>query len=326
MIIMRITALIVTYKRFGELFKCIGAINAQMDAKVAEIGIWDNDPESFFMSAFRNAEFTVENRPHADEGTRLYRITKQDSVSINYYVHSNNIGMAGALNRLMNIYSGQSNDFLWVMDDDGIPDSMCLFNLLKWSSKYQYLSPLVMDITGKDILSFALNKTKKPSDIINCAQNGIYLGHANPWNGLLLSTELVRKIGLPIKEYFIWGEEVEYQLRAAQITEIATCVDAIFYHPQERIVYKDKFCGVGFIEPEDLKRRAVFFCNQTHIFKKYNKTALVFFLLRYSFYYVLMKKLDIRNYVFFVKCYMSALLENRRIELVDNIQARLPSA
>ena len=35
-----------------------------------------------------------------------------------------------------------------------------------------------------------------------------------PFNGVLVTRELVERIGLPREEYFIWGDDHEYRLRA----------------------------------------------------------------------------------------------------------------
>ena len=34
-----------------------------------------------------------------------------------------------------------------------------------------------------------------------------------PWRGTLIKTEVIRKYGLPIKEFFIYGEDLEYAMR-----------------------------------------------------------------------------------------------------------------
>ena len=35
-----------------------------------------------------------------------------------------------------------------------------------------------------------------------------------PFNGVLVTRELVERIGLPREEFFIWGDDHEYRLRA----------------------------------------------------------------------------------------------------------------
>ena len=53
-----------------------------------------------------------------------------------------------------------------------------------------------------------------------------------PFNGVLVTRDLVERIGLPRAEFFIWGDDVEYLWRAnAAGARTATVVDAAVRHP-----------------------------------------------------------------------------------------------
>jgi rhamnopyranosyl-N-acetylglucosaminyl-diphospho-decaprenol beta-1,3/1,4-galactofuranosyltransferase len=53
-----------------------------------------------------------------------------------------------------------------------------------------------------------------------------------PFNGVLVTRALVEQIGLPRAEFFIWGDDHEYRLRAeAAGARIATVVGAHVRHP-----------------------------------------------------------------------------------------------
>jgi rhamnopyranosyl-N-acetylglucosaminyl-diphospho-decaprenol beta-1,3/1,4-galactofuranosyltransferase len=53
-----------------------------------------------------------------------------------------------------------------------------------------------------------------------------------PFNGVLVTRALVERIGYPRAEFFIWGDDHEYRLRAeAAGARIATVVDAVVRHP-----------------------------------------------------------------------------------------------
>jgi len=44
----------------------------------------------------------------------------------------------------------------------------------------------------------------------------------------------LKKISFPLKEYFIWGDDMEYTARMKNYgVEIASIVDAYFYHPKD---------------------------------------------------------------------------------------------
>ena len=49
---------------------------------------------------------------------------------------------------------------------------------------------------------------------------------------MLVTRELVERIGVPRAEFFIWGDDVEYLWRAQEAgARIATVVDAVVHHP-----------------------------------------------------------------------------------------------
>ena len=64
------------------------------------------------------------------------------------------------------------------------------------------------------------------------ADDGLIQGVLIPFNGVLVTRELVERIGYPRAEFFIWGDDVEYLWRAeAAGARIATVVAAHVLHP-----------------------------------------------------------------------------------------------
>jgi rhamnopyranosyl-N-acetylglucosaminyl-diphospho-decaprenol beta-1,3/1,4-galactofuranosyltransferase len=70
------------------------------------------------------------------------------------------------------------------------------------------------------------------ADVRSAARDGRIDDIVIPFNGVLVTRELVERIGLPRAEYFIWGDDHEYRLRAeAAGARIATVVGAQVRHP-----------------------------------------------------------------------------------------------
>ena len=64
------------------------------------------------------------------------------------------------------------------------------------------------------------------------ARDGLVEDVVIPFNGVLVTRDLVERIGLPREEFFIWGDDVEYLWRARRAgARVATVVDAHFLHP-----------------------------------------------------------------------------------------------
>jgi rhamnopyranosyl-N-acetylglucosaminyl-diphospho-decaprenol beta-1,3/1,4-galactofuranosyltransferase len=70
------------------------------------------------------------------------------------------------------------------------------------------------------------------ADVRAAATDGVIRDIVIPFNGVLLTRSLVQRIGLPRAEFFIWGDDHEYRLRAEHSgARIATVVYATVRHP-----------------------------------------------------------------------------------------------
>ena len=77
-----------------------------------------------------------------------------------------------------------------------------------------------------------------------------------PFNGVLVTRELVDRIGLPREEFFIWGDDVEYLWRASEAgARVATVVGARVLHPSVGELGTPMMCGRTTYNhsPSDLK-------------------------------------------------------------------------
>jgi GT2 family glycosyltransferase len=143
-------------------------------------------------------------------------------------------------------------DYVWIMDDDGYPDEKCLENLISSPTRKTYgpdivLASMVINPDNKNELSFHLPdlrsrhikvfdhysvQTDKVADVLTFKDKNGY-----PWafffNSVLLPTPVIKKVGLPKKELFIWGDEVEYFYRIKKLgVKIYMIPQSIFFHPK----------------------------------------------------------------------------------------------
>lgn len=143
-----------------------------------------------------------------------------------------------------------SYHYAWLMDDDGYPDPHCLENLIAKSDQLDMLGPVVLDDVEKTLLSFTTrisgtNKILRTLKDFVC----IYPDHCRniifPFNGTLIPISLIKNIGYPREEYFIWGDEVEYIFRARSYNYTAGTVScARFYHPRSKLTGVPMFFGL----------------------------------------------------------------------------------
>ena len=119
------------------------------------------------------------------------------------------------------------------------------------------------------MLSFKIGDAYTVDDALKMAENGLIANAANPFNGTLVSRELVAEIGYPNKEFFIKGDEVDYKQRAFEVEAyVVTVADARYIHPRPE-TYEREVLGIKvpfFVEAPWKEYYAA--RNFTHMYKK----------------------------------------------------------
>lgn len=286
----KICAVVVTYNRKGLLINCLNAIN-QQTYKPHTVLIVDN------ASTDGTKDFVVENE--------YYNIEK-NGINYKYLLLPNNQGGAGGFyNGMKTAYESKEHfDAVWVMDDDGCPKENCLRELQKHLNQSSFISPLVCDIDNHSDMAFATLEVTNVEKVRALFPSGVIENHANPFNGILFKRNLLSKIGFPKKEMFIWGDEEEYQARAAHygFTPI-TVLSAIHFHPKDRLeFYKDIFGKRKIIFVSSKLRNYCKYRNHAYVLYKYaNKKSLTFFIVDYILYFIFKRRCDLKNLFFYME-------------------------
>lgn len=215
----KIACIIVTYNRKELLLRCLNAVK-QQSYKPQTVYIIDN------ASTDGTGDLLVVSG---------YMNQNIDGVNYKYIKCNKNTGGAGGFHiGMKTAFYEEYFDGLWVMDDDGEPAANCLKELVSFLGTRDYIAPLVLSDVDRTTCSFIPNTTY--ADFCQKANaKGIVDGWASPFNGILYSHKLVKKIGFPKKEMFIWGDEINYQLRAENAGfHRMTTIKAIHYHPIDR--------------------------------------------------------------------------------------------
>jgi rhamnopyranosyl-N-acetylglucosaminyl-diphospho-decaprenol beta-1,3/1,4-galactofuranosyltransferase len=148
-----------------------------------------------------------------------------------------NSGGAGGFHDGLRWAVERGADLVWLMDDDGLPEPDCLARLLEHED-LDFWGPVVVDEGAPDRLVFPIRlpggtrTVREMADVRAAATDGLIRDVVIPFNGVLVTRELVDRIGLPRAEFFIWGDDVEYLFRAKEAgARTATVVEAAVRHP-----------------------------------------------------------------------------------------------
>lgn len=216
---MSFAGVVVTYNRKEELVK---NINAVLDQK---------KPFDCF--------YIIDNC--STDGT--YDFLEENGVfnhkNIKFIKLYDNIGGAGGFYTGLKKAYDDGYDYICLMDDDGRPINQDTFSILYEAAvkihnenEKLMINSLVVCEESCNELSFGIGGMKTRSEIVEASTDGQYWGLINPFNGTLISRELIDEIGFVNKEFFIRGDEVDFQSRATKAgAYISTVVDSIYYHP-----------------------------------------------------------------------------------------------
>jgi rhamnopyranosyl-N-acetylglucosaminyl-diphospho-decaprenol beta-1,3/1,4-galactofuranosyltransferase len=150
-----------------------------------------------------------------------------------------NLGGAGGFSAGLRRAVGEhAADVVWLMDDDGVPAAGCLEALEPHMLTHDFVGPAVLAKDDPDRLCFPIRLPGTATVVHDmtalrgAATDAVLEEVVIPFNGVLLTRELVERIGLPREEFFIWGDDVEYLWRARRAgARVATVVDAHLLHP-----------------------------------------------------------------------------------------------
>lgn len=204
-------------------------------------------------------------------------------------------------------------DAFWMMDDDGLPKSDCLEHLIEFLHKHDYVSPIVYSRINKNELVAPIDGDVSPSQIQNKYGKGkMIFGYCNPFNGGLFSRKLVKIVGFPKKELFIYGDEMNYHQRCLMCGFVPVAVpSAIHFHPPFDVNGTQKFGVVNF-KPT----KVAMYCQwRNNIYNKkirFKQTPIVSVAKIINYYLVhnyffLFKKLSIKWLLIFHKAFFAGL-------------------
>ncbi|MFT4010982.1 MAG: glycosyltransferase family 2 protein [Nocardioidaceae bacterium] len=149
-----------------------------------------------------------------------------------------NTGGAGGFHAGLAAAIQADADLVWLMDDDGTPPPGCLATLLPYAEAFDFWGPAVVAEHDPGRLCFPIRLPGRAAvvhDVVDAeaaATDGVIDGVVIPFNGVLVTHELVERIGLPREEFFIWGDDVEYLWRAKRAgARTGTIIAARFAHP-----------------------------------------------------------------------------------------------
>lgn len=239
-----VCAVVVTYNRLELLKQCVEALRAQSAG--CDILIVDNA---------------------STDGTAQWAAGQQDC---RYRNTGSNLGGAGGFNRGMRWAVEAGYEFAWVMDDDTLPEPQALEKLLEadraLGGNYGWLSSVALWTDGGECKMNRQKLKKSYYDYSPFLKYGLVQAEQATFVSLFLRSDVIRRFGLPITEFFIWGDDLEFTRRIAVRGDVPC-----FLAGQSQVVHATKNnegSNVALDAPERIGRYFYAFRNEAYLYRQ----------------------------------------------------------
>lgn len=257
--IRKTATVVVTYNRKKLLQENIEALLKQTVRDTLEIIIIDNASTDGTFEAIKN---------YIDNNEIVYINT------------GSNLGGAGGFQYGIRYAAEHDYEFVWVMDDDCIPNENTLEKFYEADKKlegnYGFLSSKVL---WKDlnICNMNIQRRTLTKNINNFRQELIPVVMAS-FVSLFIKTTIVKKVGLPIKEFFIWTDDWEYTRRISREYPCYVVSNSTVIHKSVSNIganiYNDS--------PERLERYNYLYRNDVYLYRREGIKGFVYEFFRLS--------------------------------------------
>lgn len=224
-----------------------------------------------------NKIFIINNNSTDETSEYLQALEKDDQFNI--VSLPQNVGGAGGFSEGVKKAVLSGCEWVWMMDDDTIPKSNALEELVKGIQAIENVGYICSKVIWTDgsihqmnVPSFDVyNKKRLP---INYYSNlaDVLLVKTASFVSLLVSSKVVYEVGLPIKEFFIWGDDTEFTLRIRQRGYIC------LYAGQSIVTHKTTTNYVSQLQTAPIEAMWKFefgFRNETYL-RRQKKNSIIF--------------------------------------------------
>lgn len=239
----KIAAVVVTYNRKELLCRCLRALQAQ--------------------NAVKPDILVIDNASTDGTGQAVQALALP---GLHYCNTGRNLGGAGGFAFGVRAAMAAGYEYLWLMDDDTLPEPDALQAFLRvdkdHKGTYGWLSSRALTPAGEDQ---PMNRQRKTPyrDIDGYEQDQVPSVMAS-FVSLFIPAETVRKVGLPIAEFFIWSDDWEYTRRISRQMPCYTVSSSRVVHAMKNSTVVNIAADV----PARWERYRYFYRNDVYLYRR----------------------------------------------------------
>ena len=239
----KVAVIVVTYNRKELLKECIEALINQ-DYPNCDVIIVDNA---------------------STDGTKEYI---EDYIADQRIIYRNtgaNLGGAGGFNYGMKAAYEIGCDYMWLMDDDCIVQADSLTKLLAADEsigEYGFLSSKAL-WKDETICKMNIQKSSIKNKVTDWETDRQQIIMAT-FVSFFVKTQIVEEVGLPIKDFFIWADDIEYSRRISRKYRCYLITSSVVHHKSKTNIGSD----IAKDNSENLGRYSYAYRNEAYIYKR----------------------------------------------------------
>lgn len=250
-------AIVVTYNRKKILIECIGSLLNQTVNETLSILIIDN----------ASTDGTYHSIQHFINDGR-----------VEYINTGHNLGGAGGFEFGVLNAASRNYDFIWLMDDDTIPSPTALesfYTQAEKDSKFGFLSSYVEWTDGNTCIMNV--QRKNIFEKLRSFDNELIPIQFATFVSLFIPMNIVREVGAPIGEFFIWGDDWEYTRRISKKHTSYLLMKSIVTHK----TLHNLGCNLSNDVEDRIPRYEFYFRNNFYIAKKEGIKGIIYWALNF---------------------------------------------
>lgn len=217
-------------KGVNEMKKCVDVVVTYNRKMLLKENI-----EALLNQTYKNHDILIIDNASNDGTAELVENLKDDRII--YKNTGKNLGGAGGFAYGLKVAVQLGYEYAWVMDDDSIPEKDALNSLMDKAksidNNFSFLASLVYWTDGsifpmnfpalehkkKNFKQFDMIRKFKLTPILSCS-----------FVGCFVNLKYVEKVGLPISEFFIYGDDVEFTERLRKEAKAYLDIDSVIVH------------------------------------------------------------------------------------------------
>lgn len=206
--------------------------------------------------------FIIDNA--STDGTYEYIKDLLNDNRVKYYNTGSNIGGAGGFSYGIKLATEKGYSYCWVMDDDTIAEKDALDELMKATmqvGKFSFLCSMVNWIDGNPCIMNKVNFSKDLYKSSLLLENGIIPVQSCSFVSCFVNTDYVKKLGLPIRQFFIYGDDSEYTYRLSDSAPAYLVTKSVVVHKMK----DNKIVGIVYQEDDRLDREIYGYRNLVYV-------------------------------------------------------------